>query len=92
MSLNDVFLSALVAIVCGTVAQLTSGYSRGGWIVNIGLGCLGSLTGAVLSRTLNAPLIYNLKIYGADFPIIYAVVGSVFFLASIGFFLKPGRG
>jgi uncharacterized membrane protein YeaQ/YmgE (transglycosylase-associated protein family) len=81
----------LIAIVFGSIAQFTSGYSRGGWIVNLLLGFLGALAGVVLSRTLNAPEIYDLKYRSIDFPLVYAIIGSVFFLAAVGFFVKPGQ-
>ncbi len=91
MNATEVLLTLLVAVICGTIAQVTSGYSRGGWIVNLGIGLIGAVAGVIVSRSLNAPLIYNLKVRTADFPIIYAVVGSVLFLAAIGFLIKPSR-
>ena len=87
----SLLLAAVVAIVCGTIAQLTSGYSRGGWIVNLALGFFGALAGVVAARYFNAPEIYNLQIQTTKFPIIYSIVGSVFFLAAVGFLVKPGR-
>ncbi len=81
----------LVAVIFGTIAQLTSGYSKGGWIVNLAIGFLGALAGVVVSRLLNAPVIYDLTIGGNRFPVIYCVIGAVFFLAGISFLVKPGR-
>ena len=81
----------LVAVVCGTFAQLTSGYSRGGWFVNLGLGFLGAMAGVLAARAFNAPAIYDIKIKLINFPIIYSLIGSVFFLAALGFVIKPGR-
>jgi uncharacterized membrane protein YeaQ/YmgE (transglycosylase-associated protein family) len=91
MSLIDLLLIILVAIVCGIIAQLTSGYSRGGWIVNLGVGFLGALVGVIVARSFTVPVIYDFKYGAVDFPIIYSIIGSVFFLAAIGFFIKPGR-
>lgn len=91
MELGDIILVALIAVVCGSLAQLTSGYSRGGWIVNLGVGFAGALTGLVLSRFLHAPEIYNFEYRGVDFPIIYSLVGAALFLAAIGFLVKPSR-
>lgn len=91
MSLVDLLLLILVAIACGTFAQLTSGYSRGGWIVNLGIGFLGALAGVFIARSFAMPKIYDVKVRAVDFPIIYAIIGSVLLLAAIGFFIKPGR-
>jgi uncharacterized membrane protein YeaQ/YmgE (transglycosylase-associated protein family) len=91
MNSAELLITAIVAVVCGTIAQLTSGYSRGGLIVNIGVGFLGALAGVVVSRSLNAPVIYDLKYRMIDFPIIYSLVGCALFLAAIGLLVKPHR-
>jgi uncharacterized membrane protein YeaQ/YmgE (transglycosylase-associated protein family) len=91
MNSAEFLVTALVAIICGTIAQFTSGYSRGGWIVNIGVGFIGALAGVVVSRSLNAPLIYDLKYRMIDFPIIYSLIGCALCLAAIGFLVKPNR-
>jgi uncharacterized membrane protein YeaQ/YmgE (transglycosylase-associated protein family) len=89
MQSADFILIALVAVVCGSIAQLTSGYSRGGWMVNWGIAFFGALAGVVLSRELNAPIIYDIKYRAVDFPIIYAIMGSALFVAALGFLVKP---
>lgn len=91
MQLGDFIMLVLVAIVCGSIAQLSSGYSRGGWIVNWGVAFFGALAGVVISRELNAPVIYDVKYRMVDFPIIYSIVGSALFVAALGFLVKPGR-
>ena len=87
----DLILVALIAIVFGSLAQLTSNYSRGGWIVNLGVAFAGALTGVIVSRVLNAPEIYDFEYQGIDFPIVYSLVGAALFLAAIGLLVKPGR-
>jgi len=91
MNLIDLLLVLAMAVVCGSGAQFTSGYSSGGWIVNLGVGFLGALAGVVVSRSLNAREIYNLDIGTTHFPVIYALIGCVFFLAAINLLVKPGR-
>jgi uncharacterized membrane protein YeaQ/YmgE (transglycosylase-associated protein family) len=91
MNATDFILAALVAIVCGTLAQITSGYSRGGWIVNLGLGFLGALAGVVLAQSFDAPEIYNLSVHGVHFPIIYSIIGSVLFVAVVRLLVKSRR-
>ena len=87
----DFLLAMGVALVCGTIAQLTSRYSRGGWFVHLGLGYAGAVLGAYLSRSLNAPLVYNIRYGATDFPVIWSLIGSVALVAAIGFFVKPSR-
>ena len=91
MEQMDFIMIALVAIFCGSIGQLTSGYSRGGWVVNLGIGFAGALAGVFLSRTLNAPVIYNIAFKRIDFPIIYSLIGAALFLAAVGLLVKPRR-
>jgi uncharacterized membrane protein YeaQ/YmgE (transglycosylase-associated protein family) len=80
---------ALVAFICGSLAQLTSSYSHGGWIVNFGAACAGALVGVIVSRLLNFPAIYDIEYRQIDFPVIYSLVGAMLFLGAIGFWVKP---
>jgi uncharacterized membrane protein YeaQ/YmgE (transglycosylase-associated protein family) len=91
MQSDDFVMIALVAVVCGTLAQITSAYSKGGWIVNLGVAFAGALTGVFLSRLLNAPSIYDVRFREVDFPIIYSIVGAALMLAAINFLVRPGR-
>jgi len=87
----DISLTALVGIICGILAQLTSGYSKGGWIINLAIGFFGALAGVFVSRSLGAPVVYDLKIATVNFPLIYCILGAVLSLAAISLIVKPGR-
>ncbi len=91
MDLNDLLLIAVVALLCGTVAQLTSGYFRGGWIVHIGLAFIGASAGVAFSRSFNVIEIYNFKLGTTNFPLVWSLIGSVLVVAVIGFAVKPSR-
>jgi uncharacterized membrane protein YeaQ/YmgE (transglycosylase-associated protein family) len=87
----EFILILLTSIICGAFAQLTSGFSKGGWIINLLIGFFGALAGVYLSRAFNAPVLYNLRVSGVNFPIVYCVVGSVLFLAAITLVTNPSR-
>ena len=91
MNWIDLLLSFGVAIICGTLAQLTSRFARGGWFIHLGVGFAGALAGVSISRELPVPVVYNLQFNEVTFPIAWAVIGSVIFVASLGFFVKTGR-
>ncbi len=91
MNLIDLLLMLAVAVVCGSLAQMTSKYSRGGWIVHLGLGFMGAAAGVAVARTLTVPIVYMLRVADTDFPIIWALIGSVFLVALPGFLVKPSR-
>ena len=81
----------LVAGICGAIGQAISGYSRGGCLVSIAVGFIGALVGLWLSRFLNLPELFNLRIGATTFPVIWSIVGSALFVAVIGL-LTRGRG
>ena len=91
MSLIDLALISVVALLCGSAAQLTSGYARGGWIVHMTLGFMGAAAGVLLSRMFNFPEIYDVTTGTNNFPIVWALVGSVFLVAAVGLFVKPSQ-
>ncbi len=91
MSPIELLIIAGIALICGSVGQLTSGYSRGGWIVNLIIAFMGALLGVYISRTVNAPEIVNIKSKTLNFPVIYALVGSVLCVAFMSMFVKPGK-
>ncbi len=88
MDLIDLLIVIIIAVVCGTVAQVTSRHSRGGWIVNCIFGLFGALLGTYLARYFRAPDIFNLKIGLTNFPTIWSLLGAALFVALIGFFVK----
>ncbi len=91
MNWIDLLFVVIVGIICGTIGQMTSGYSKGGWIVHLSLGWVGAALGVYLSRVFNAPLVYNITVQSTEFPVIWSLIGSVFFVAAIGLLVKPGR-
>jgi uncharacterized membrane protein YeaQ/YmgE (transglycosylase-associated protein family) len=85
----DLVLAALVAVVSGTLGALT--YGRGGWFINVIIGFFGALAGLAVARSLPVPEIYNIIVQGTVFPVAYSFVGSVLFVAAIGFLIRPKK-
>ncbi len=91
MSWVDLLLMSGVALVCATLAQVSSRYARGGLIVNVIVGFSGALLGVYLSREYEFTELVNIKFGKTDFPVIWAVLGSVLFLAAVSLLIRPGR-
>jgi uncharacterized membrane protein YeaQ/YmgE (transglycosylase-associated protein family) len=91
MSLVDFLILLIVAGVCGMIGQTISGYSRGGCLVAIALGFIGSLIGVWLKRTLALPELLMLNIGNSQFPVVWSVLGAALFVAVIGFLSRQNR-
>jgi uncharacterized membrane protein YeaQ/YmgE (transglycosylase-associated protein family) len=73
----------LIAGICGALGQAIGGYSHGGCLVSIALGFIGALLGTWLAGTLHLPEILTIPVGGANFPVIWSIIGSALFVALI---------
>lgn len=85
MTLLDLLLLLLVAGLCGGLAKAITGLSRGGCLVSIALGFIGAFLGRYLQRAAELPEPLTLHIGGADFPVLWSIIGGVLFTALVVF-------
>jgi uncharacterized membrane protein YeaQ/YmgE (transglycosylase-associated protein family) len=83
MTVVEILILIAVAAVCGALAQVIAGYSRGGFIVAIVLGFIGALIGWWLARALKLPELFTLQVGTVAFPIIWSIIGGTLFVAMI---------
>jgi uncharacterized membrane protein YeaQ/YmgE (transglycosylase-associated protein family) len=83
MTLLDVVVLLIIAGLCGSLGQAIGGFSRGGCLVSIALGFIGALLGMWLARQLGLPELFAIQIGTTSFPIIWSIIGSALFVASI---------
>jgi uncharacterized membrane protein YeaQ/YmgE (transglycosylase-associated protein family) len=83
MTILDIIVLLIIAGICGALGQAITGYSRGGCLVSIALGFIGAVLGMWLSRQLNLPEIFALRIGTTSFPIVWSIIGSALFVAVI---------
>lgn len=91
MTLFELLLLLLVAGICGSIGQAIAGYSRGGCLVSVVLGFIGSLVGVWLAGLMGLPELLAVNIGGKPFPIMWSIIGSALFVAVISFFTKRWR-
>ncbi|MBV9926435.1 MAG: hypothetical protein JOZ96_15560 [Acidobacteria bacterium] len=84
MTLIDLLLLLLVAGVCGAIGQAIGGFSRGGCLVSVALGFIGSLIGLLVARKLGLPEPLPVRVGDQTFPVVWSIVGSALFVAVIG--------
>lgn len=84
MAVESLLILLLLAGICGILAQVVMGYSRGGFLFSIGVGFIGALVGRWLASVLGLPEIIPLNVGGYTFPILWAVVGSIILVGLFG--------
>src|SRR5690349_13294404 len=80
-------VTLIIAALCGAVAQLLVGYTRGGCLASILVGLVGALVGWWLASTLRMPAI--LPVAGID--IVWTVIGSAIFVALLSLAMGGSR-
>jgi uncharacterized membrane protein YeaQ/YmgE (transglycosylase-associated protein family) len=87
MDLMEFLILAGVAAVLGLAAQKILGYKLGGLFVSVLLGFGGAYLGKELALWLDLRDMIHLSINGRDFPVLWAIGGSLvvtFLVGSIG--------
>lgn len=83
MSIPTLLLLLVIAAVCGALGKAIAGGARGGLIVSIVLGFIGTLIGPWVARKLDLPEPFMVTIGGQPFPILWSIVGAALFVAII---------
>lgn len=91
MTILEFLVLLLVAGVCGALAQVIAGFSRGGLLVAIAVGFIGALVGMWLQRETGLPEIFTITVGGSSFPIVWSIIGGVLFAAIVGLLTRPPR-
>jgi uncharacterized membrane protein YeaQ/YmgE (transglycosylase-associated protein family) len=91
MGLLDFLILLLIAGICGAIAQVIAGFSRGGFLVAIAVGFIGALIGVWLQRQTGLPEIFTIDVDGNKFPIIWSIIGGVLFAVVVGLLTRPTR-
>ena len=80
-SLTSLLLFLIIAAICGAIGRAIAGSVRGGLIVSIALGFIGSIFGPWMARQLNLPEFLTVHIGGEAFPIVWSIIGAAVFVA-----------
>ena len=90
MNLNfeSLIILLIVAGLVGVIGQWIAGFSAGGLLTSIALGFIGALIGSWAARQFRLPVIFALQIGGMSFPVVWAIIGAVLFIAVMGLLTK----
>ena len=91
MTLLGLLVLLVIAAIAGSLGQSLAGYSLGGCLMSIVVGFIGAFLGLWLARSLGLPEPLLVSIQGENFPLLWAIIGSALFCASLGLITRRRR-
>lgn len=88
--LPELLLLLLIAAICGALGKSIAGSSRGGLLVSIVLGFVGTLLGPWMARQFGLPEPFMINIGGHPFPVLWSIIGAAVFVAIIHLISRRG--
>ncbi len=76
MTVGELIVYLVIALLCGLVGQMLAGRSIGGYIVSTVVGLMGALLGGYLARSIGAPEPLPVVIGGQSIPLLWAIIGA----------------
>jgi len=92
LTLGSIIVLLIVAGLCGAIGRSIVGYSHGGCLASIALGFIGALIGSWIAKEFHFPEIFAIKVEGANFPVVWAILGSALFVGVLGMLTGRRRG
>ena len=86
MTMPGLFVLIVIAAVCGAIGRAIAGGSPGGFITAVALGFIGGLVGPWVASQLNLAEPFVLRLSGQSFPILWSIIGSALFVATVHLF------
>jgi uncharacterized membrane protein YeaQ/YmgE (transglycosylase-associated protein family) len=84
MSIGEIIVYLVIALLCGLVGQMLAGRSVGGYIVSTVVGLVGALLGGYIARSVGAPEPFPVSVGGRSIPIIWAIIGAALVTFVVG--------
>src|SRR4029077_353027 len=94
LSLTQIAVWLVIALICGAVAQALLGYSHIGLLSATALGLLGALVGTWLASALRRRVMLTINIFGVQPELLWCAVGAILVIALTQVFRsrRGGRG
>ena len=81
LSLTQIIVWLVIALICGAVAQALLGYSHIGLLSATALGLLGALVGTWLASALRMPQMLTINVFGVQAELLWCTVGAILVIA-----------
>jgi len=90
MSIGEVIVYLVVALICGLVGQAIVGRSLGGLVVSTVVGLIGAMLGGLIARELGAPEPFLVSVGGRTIPMLWTVIGAALVTGIVCLFTRRG--
>jgi uncharacterized membrane protein YeaQ/YmgE (transglycosylase-associated protein family) len=81
LSLTQIGVWLVIALICGGIAQALLGYSHIGLLGSAALGLLGALVGTWLANGLGLPPLLTISVFGVQAELVWCTVGAILVIA-----------
>jgi len=81
MTLIELLLFLVVALICGSIARSLGGGTRGGCLTSLAVGFIGALLGGKLAQLLDLPEPFVVEVGGRGMPVVWSIIGGALFVA-----------
>jgi uncharacterized membrane protein YeaQ/YmgE (transglycosylase-associated protein family) len=76
MSVGEIVVYLVVALLCGLLGQMVAGRSLGGYVVSTIVGLIGAVIGRLIGQGLGAPEPFTISVGGKSIPVLWAIIGA----------------
>jgi uncharacterized membrane protein YeaQ/YmgE (transglycosylase-associated protein family) len=83
ITLPGLIILIIIAAICGALGRAIAGEVRGGFIVSMVLGFIGTLIGPWIANQLKLPEPFLVHFSGQSFPVLWSIIGAAVFVALI---------
>jgi uncharacterized membrane protein YeaQ/YmgE (transglycosylase-associated protein family) len=83
ITLPGLIVLIIIAAVCGAIGRAIAGEVRGGFIVSVVVGFIGTLLGPWIAQQLHLSEPFMLRVSGQSFPVLWSIIGAAVFVALI---------
>jgi len=87
-TLPGLILLLVIAAVCGGVGRAIAGDVRGGLIVSIALGFIGTIVGPWVAAQLGLSEPFMVQISGRGYPVLWSIIGAAIVVAIMHVFSR----
>jgi uncharacterized membrane protein YeaQ/YmgE (transglycosylase-associated protein family) len=86
----ELLIILIIAAVVGIIAEQVTRFKSGGILVSIAIGFIGAVFGSWIAQAIGLPELISVNVGGVKFPIVWALIGAILFVALIALITRRG--